>query len=528
MRGMCSARTIHTEINVRRLIILIALSFAASAVAEDGSTFDILEYQVEGNTVLPVGKVEEAVYPYLGESKSVDDAEKARAALEKTFHDAGYLTVFVNIPEQQVDRGVVRLEVTEGQIEKLRVVGSRYYSLGVIKERVPEFAEGKVPHFPQAQKQLASINTTADRQVAPVLRPGKSPGKVEVDLKVEDKLPFHGGLELNNRYAVNTSHTRLNGSMRYDNLWQRDHSLGISFQVAPENTDDAKVFAATYMFPANGDYWAFYGVVSKSDVAVAGDVSVVGNGNIFGLRYIHPLPALDTYSHSLTLGVDYKDFQETTELQGADSFNTPVAYTPFYAGYDATLLGMDRTTQMTLGVTFSVRGLGNDEQEFSDRRFLARPNFVYLRGDAKHTEKFGGWELIGNLNGQISSQPLIANEQFFVGGVDSVRGYLESNSLGDYGLSGGLELRTPSLAKYFGDRITDFRLLAFYDAGHVGILEALPGQTETFTLKSAGFGLRVKALRGISANLDYAMAMQDAHPTESGDELLHFRVAYDW
>ncbi|MBU3737146.1 MAG: ShlB/FhaC/HecB family hemolysin secretion/activation protein, partial [Methylobacterium sp.] len=270
------------------------------------------------------------------------------------------------------------------------------------------------------------------------------------------------------------------------------------------------------------------GVISKSDVAAAGDINVVGNGKIFGLRYIHPLPAVDTYSHSLTLGVDYKDFKESTELQGADSFNTPIAYTPFYMGYDATLLGAERTTQMTLGVTFSVRGLGNDEQEFADKRFLAKPNFAYLRADLKHTEKFAGWELTGNLNGQIASQPLIANEQFFIGGVDSVRGYLEANALGDNGLSGGLELRTPSLAKYFGEQITDFRILAFYDAGRVGILEALPGQTESFTLKSAGLGLRVKTLRGVSANLDYALAMRDAPPVERGDDLLHFRIAYDW
>jgi len=316
--------------------------------------------------------------------------------------------------------------------------------------------------------------------------------------------------------------------MRYDNLWQMDHSLGISFQVAPENTDDAKVLAATYMIPTHGDYWAFYGVVSKSDVAAAGDVGVIGNGNIYGLRYIHPLPAVDAYTHSLTLGVDYKDFEETTVLQGADSFNTPIAYTPFFIGYDATLQGADRTTQMTLGLTFSVRGLGNDEQEFADKRFLARPDFIYLRADLEHTEKFAGWELSGNLSGQVASQPLISNEQFAVGGADTVRGYLESNSLGDNGITAGLELRTPSLARYFNDRITDLRMLAFYETGHVRIVEPLPAQTQSFTLASAGFGLQLKALHGLSANLDYAMAMHDAEPVESGDDRLHFRIGYDW
>ncbi len=205
------SKIIHTLL----LCALLGWITATPAVAEEqNAKFDIFEYRVEGNTVLPVGKIEQAVYPFLGEAKNIDDAEQARTALEKAFHDAGYLTVLVNIPEQQVDGGVVHLEVREGKVEKLRVVGSRYYSLGIIKNRVPEFAEGNVPNFTEVQKQITAINGTPDRRVAPVLRPGKTPGKVEVDLKVQDTLPFHGGIELNNRYSANTKHNRLRGSMR--------------------------------------------------------------------------------------------------------------------------------------------------------------------------------------------------------------------------------------------------------------------------------------------------------------------------
>lgn len=510
--------------------MLMSAVLAAPVQAEEqNAPFDILEYRVEGNTVLPIGKVEEAVYPFLGEARSVDDAEKARAALEKAFHDAGYLTVFVNIPEQKVDGGVVRLEVQEGKVEKLRVVGSRYYALGAIKERVPEFAEGNVPYFPAVQKQLASVNGTPDRQVAPVMRPGKSPGKVEVDLKVQDKLPFHGGIELNNRYSANTTHTRLNGSMRYDNLWQRDHSIGISFQVTPENTDETKVLSATYLIPTGGDYWALYGVISKSDVSAVGDVSVIGNGNIYGLRYIHPLPGLEGYSHSLTLGIDYKDFQETTALQGADSFNTPISYLPFYLGYDGTLQDADSTTQINMGLTFSVRGLGNEVQEFADKRFLAKPDFAYVRAELKHTmQLYKGWQLFANVTGQLANQPLISSEQFAVGGMDTVRGYLESNSLGDHGANATLELRTPPLAKYLSDQITDLHALAFYDAGHVRIRDPLPGQIESYDLASLGLGLYLKGWHGLFGALDYARALKSAGQVDEGDSRLHFRIGYDW
>ncbi len=189
--------------------------------AEKAPTFNVFEFKVDGNTVLPNGKIEEAVYPFMGEAKTIDDVEKARSALEKTYQDNGYLTVSVSIPQQEVDAGIVRLLVTEGSVETLRIKDSQYTSLAEIKSRVAEFQEGKVPHFPTAQQQLGTVNKGQNRQVTPVLRPGKSPGKVEVDLKVQDKLPLHGSLELNDRYSPNTTETRLNGSVRYENLWQK-------------------------------------------------------------------------------------------------------------------------------------------------------------------------------------------------------------------------------------------------------------------------------------------------------------------
>jgi hemolysin activation/secretion protein len=57
---------------------------ASGAPASDANVhhFDILEYVVDGNTVLSVPEIEEAVYPFLGESRTADDVDRARKALE--------------------------------------------------------------------------------------------------------------------------------------------------------------------------------------------------------------------------------------------------------------------------------------------------------------------------------------------------------------------------------------------------------------------------------------------------------------
>ncbi|WP_334108140.1 ShlB/FhaC/HecB family hemolysin secretion/activation protein [Methylobacillus sp.] len=514
------------------------------ADAEEQARFDIMEFAVSGNTVLPAGKVEAAVYPFLGEDKTIDDVEGARAALEKSFHDAGYLTVFVNTPEQEVTNKVVRLEVQEGRVEKLRVVGAKYYSLGAIKARVPQLAEGNVPYFPDVQRQMAGLNAQEDRQVAPVMRPGKTPGMVEIDLKVEDKLPLHANLEVNNRYMANTTHSRLLGSVRYDNLWQLDHSLSLSFQVTPESLDETKVFSANYLIPtAGGNYWAIYGVISRSNVDVVsgvGGINVVGDGDILGVRYINPLPAplLSGYFHNLSVGVDYKDFDEVIGLNGSNVDRMPIKYLPFYAGYDSTLQTTSTTTQLNLGLTFAIRGLVSDEEAFFNKKnaLHTESSFAHLRGDLKHTYRLPkDWQAMGRLSGQAATGQLISNEQFFLGGADTVRGYYEATAVGDKGLFGVAELRTPSLTRWLGMDSGELYASLFYSAGYTSVFYPGPRERERLQLASAGVGLQLKKWHGIYANLDLAWALKPTKGKEGtdgyidkGDSLLHFRLGYDW
>lgn len=522
---------------IRRIAAALFFMAGLAQAAEEG--FNILEYVIEGNTVLDAGRIEEAVYPHLGEKRTVKDVEAARAALEKAYHDSGYPTVFVDIPEQEVQGGVVRLRVGEGQVERLRVSGSRYYSLGRIKSATPELAEGNVPYFPEVQKQLVGVNRNADRKITPVMRPGRTPGKLEVELKVDDRLPLHGSVELNDRYSANTSRTRLNANVRYENLWQRGHSIALAVQTAPQEPEESKVFSATYVWPMdNGNYLAAYGVVSKSDVAAVGDINVIGNGKIGGLRYIMPLRSRPGWFHSLTLGMDYKDFDETVTLQGADSTNTPISYLPFSLAYDATLQGEKSTTQLTSALNFSMRGLADDEveclpgvyvNEFACKRYLAKANYAFLRLDLKHTHRLGsGWSLFGRAQAQIASGPLISNEQFTAGGVDSVRGYLESNAAGDDGIVGSLELRTPSFAKHVSERLEFLTLHAFAEGAGLWVQDALPGQTDRFKLFSAGLGMRFRGWDGLTGGLDLAYPFLDAGAVEEGDGRVHFKLGYEW
>jgi hemolysin activation/secretion protein len=341
---------------------------------------------------------------------------------------------------------------------------------------------------------------------------------------------LHGDVELNDRYSQDTTRTRLSASLRWDNLWQKQHGLGITLQTAPENTDESRVFSASYTWPlASGNYLALYGVKSDSDVAAVGTLNVVGNGVIFGARYILPLRSRsDGFFHTATLGVDYKDFDQSVALIGGGDFNTPITYLPFTLGWDGTWLGEARSTTAGVAFNFHLRGLVADEQEFADKRFKGRANYAYLRGTASHRESWAsGWGAEARGSWQIAAQPLISNEQFAIGGVDTVRGYLESAALGDNGLALSLEAATPNFAKKLGDALDEVRLLAFVDGGMVHVRAPITAD-DRFTLAGTGLGVRLKGWRGASAGLDWAVALKSLGDTERGDSRAHFRLGYEW
>jgi hemolysin activation/secretion protein len=347
---------------------------------------------------------------------------------------------------------------------------------------------------------------------------------------VKDQLPLHGNVELNDRYSQDTTRTRLTASLRWDNLWQKQHGLGITLQTAPENPDESRVFSASYTWPlASGNYLALYGVKSDSDVAAVGTLNVVGNGVIFGARYIVPLRSRgEGFFHTATLGVDYKDFNQSVALIGGGDFNTPISYLPFTLGWDGTWLGEGRSTKAGVAFNFHLRGLVADEQEFADKRYKGRPNYAYLRGTASHGESWtSGWGAEVRGSWQIAAQPLISNEQFAIGGVDTVRGYLESAALGDNGLAFSLEATTPNFAKRLAEPLDDVHLLAFVDGGYVHVRQPITAD-DRFTLAGAGLGVRLKGWRGISAGLDWAVALKALGNTERGDSRAHARLNYEW
>lgn len=501
------------------------------ARAEDPVSFEIRQYELLGNTLFTDQELQTRLRGFTGTQMNANDVEEARTALESFHHEKGYPTVLVNIPEQTVEDGLVYLQVIESKIRRVKVTGNRYFTMDNILSDLPSFAPGEVLYIPRVQMELGSVNRNRDLEVTPVLIPGKKLGTINVELKVKDHLPLHGHVELNNRSGHETEDLRLNVSIGYDNLWQREHSVSLQYQTAPQETSEVEVFALSYVWPApwnDQHVLAVYGIQSDSETATGEGFEVVGKGTIFGARWVVPLPPNGDYAHNVTVGIDYKDFDEELGTGTGEPLYTPITYLPLSFSYSASLPDRWGATQFSGGLNMALRGLVTDQREFEIKRYQATGNYLLATLGVERMQALP-WKLrlFTKVDGQVASQPLISNEQYYAGGMQSVRGYKESEEAGDDAIHGTVELHAPDLGALLGweDRF-NCRPFLFYDVAAMSIQDPLPEEDGSSLLEGIGGGLRGTFLDAWEFEVAWAMALEDTGRIGEGDMRTHFKIRY--
>jgi hemolysin activation/secretion protein len=517
-------------------VILSSVLISSGTFAEEDAekaSFEIIGFTIEGNSLLTENMMLDVLKKFTGKEKMGNDVEDARKALEAYYHKAGFPAVQVGVPQQTVEDGLVRLIVTESKIRDVRVTGNRYFTRESIVNRLPSLSPGDDIYLPDIIQEFGLANRNPDMKISPVMIPGREPGTIDVELKVTDKLPLHGSLEFSNRSSHSTKKLRLNGSLRYDNLWQKEHSFSIQYQTAPEETDQVKMLAESYVFsaPWNSMHMiALYGVWSDSDTAFAEGLEVIGNGSIYGARYIVPLPALENMYHNITIGVDYKDFNEDINFHDSEEedLTTPIAYLPFLVSYSATQTDKMGKTQYSLGLNWAFRNIVTDQREFEIKRKYARGDYLYVTAGIERTNKLPiDMSLYAKLDGQIASEPLISNEQYIAGGMESVRGYKESELAGDHAIHGTFELNFPELFSSLGiKKNMNATLYYFYDIARLRKTKALPGEDSHMGIEGAGYGIKGMLFNNIEYRFEWAIALEGTDMVKSGDDTGYFMVKY--
>jgi len=228
----------------------------AAAPDTNGPVFEVKGYELLGNTLLPPPVTDPIFNRHTGANVSFAGIRQALADLQMAYRDRGYVTVSVGLPPQKLTNGIVKVQVTEGRLVQVNVLGNRHFSSNNIMSELPSLRTNSLLNALAFQQDLDRANANRDRQIYPVLSPGPDPGTSVLDLKVKDRLPLHGRLSLDNYSTPNTPPLRANLAASYANLWQLNHQLGLQYSFSPEAYKDGSY--NFYDQPLIANYSAYY------------------------------------------------------------------------------------------------------------------------------------------------------------------------------------------------------------------------------------------------------------------------------
>ena len=381
---------------------------------------------------------------------------------------------------------------------------------------------------------------------------------LDVDVEVHERMPLHFVFDVDNNGTDASDNWMGRLTAQYLNLTKHDDVLTFNYQNSLQDLKALGGLAGSYYLPhtfgTSRDFGAtLYGGWTDVDSEdVVPDIDIVGSGWFAGFQESATL--LDSAARSLRLSVGVvrrhvKDHLEvTSEGQHYRLEENEVTVMPF----SLAMMYSDKKPDALHGLNFAtVEVLHNkgdflgtsDQEEMALQRPAAEADYVILRAQLARLQMldFGGRTagapmLFAKASGQWSDGPLIPAEQMGLGGNGSVRGYSTREYLGDHGVAGTLELRSPitlglftrklpswcgatspagSSAKTPDTPIDRLQGVLFADVGYIRIEDPLPGEEEDKTLCSVGFGARLALSEHFQATCDVGFPLEKTSDSET-------------
>ena len=531
--------------------IACALFVALPCVAQD-ERFNILRFQVEGNTLLAEEEVQRVVAPQVGPSRVYGDIQKTLEALEAVYRGRGYSTVQVYVPEQELTSGVVRLQVTEGAIGKVIVSGNSIFSTENVLAGLPSLRVGNIPNLRDMSANIQLSNENPAKQVEVTLGVSEEEGKVDAKVEVTEESLHRSYVTVDNTGTAATGRLRVGVAYQNANMFDKDQTLTLAYTTSPDSPGAVKVdiISVGYRIPLYGigdSIDVIYGNSSvntpSSSPTLGGALGIVGKGDVFGLRLNHYFPRQGEYTSKLVAGFDYKYINSRCNTGGVPVGTDPptpaiASCVPFtsrplsltYSGQKvspgtAIDFNISLARNWPLGTQYTnVNGSTDTYSYLTPGNRQTRDDFTVLRMGGSYLKAIeGDWQARIAVSGQVSGNPMISPEQMGLAGSTSVRGFSERAVAADRGYFANAEIYAPELSKAF-DLPGSLRALAFYDFAR-GFNNNILGSVipAKVGIASVGVGVRYAASKDFTLRGDF-VTVTDAGPPGTaarGDRRAH-------
>ena len=497
-----------------------------------------------------------------GAPKTKGQVTEALAAIRQDLLNAGYYLVRLSPARRNAfyseDTHTVGILVDDGRIGTIDVKfedgeeDGTWYSKEQILRRFRYLKEGDTFDYMRLRDALFDANSHPDLTIdtaIEVRKPIEGEGDdrriaryADLGLTVHERFPLHMVWEVNNFGMEEVEEWQTSLTLQYLNLTKHDDVLTVS----PAMSFGAELMsvAASYMLPHTwwlGGNTTIYGGWSTLDVDdIVPRLDLEGSGWFTGIQHSEYLFESDRHLWAFSVGLLWRDIEDQYTALGRKLNKRQVSVMPVSAALSYTGKKPDKMggrNFATLQAVYNVASSGDDLEELwtgAEERYwilrwqLARLQPLFGWYDEKTKKELHQWMLFLKLEGQYTTENLIPTEKLSLGGYNTMRGYHTRGYIGDYGVYGTAELRTPILvdgiASFFGDRtektpIDRLQGLVFMDYGWTAFNDLPSGYDDEEFLFSAGIGARAALTKYSQLRCDLAFPLANAYGDDDDMEL---------
>ena len=471
--------------------------FTAIPPARPGEpTFRLQGVELTGTSAAAPAGLFDEVTPLLFKPAALSQLQVIAANIGVRYRNAGFVLAQAFVPVQTVREGVVRIRVIEGQFARCRFDGDPVAANSILQQYADKLCSIHPMKVDALERYLLLMNDVAGVRAQGIIIPAAKAGD-DPDLLIRvSRRSVAGSIGVSNREAkaLGTWRTELDAELY--NAFQLGGRTWVHARHTAANHLNLAAIGQDVPLGRNGLKWSTSLLGSQTNTEFAGARI---RSDLYAFNTSLSYPWLRRRTHNLTVRGTLSGLDARDELEGL-------------------LFSEDRLRSVRLGLTYDFvdRARGNNifDLELSQglnvlgatrtgsetaSRFDGRSDYTKMNAYAARLQPITSrFALLAALQGQYTTQPLLAPEQFALGGEQFLRAYDAAELLGDKGFGLKLELRYGILAS---GSLTAY---GFYDYGRVYYNEpAVPSQDAA----SAGAGLRLSLWRRLNAYVEAAFPL---------------------
>jgi len=445
-------------------------------------TVTLKQVTINGNSLIAQDALLRVLGPVVGQTFDFAGLSALADKVSAYYRAAGYPFARAYLPQQDLQQGVLRIEVLEGRYGKITTHGDP--SLSPAAQRfLSTLQPGSVIESHHLERVTLILDDQPGVRSIPVVRPGQEVGTGDLAIEVQRDHRYAGEVGLDNNGTRYTGRNRAHVSLDVDSPF----TLGDQLSLQGMYTNESMWFgSASYAMPfgASGlrgriSYTRSYYALADSFAALNAD----GTADVSSAGLSYPLLRSQRSNVTLSAMLEHKrlrDHQGATDSSSDKSSNS----LPLTVNFDM------RDTLLRGGVTYGAVSwtygrliLDGSLQSTDSATARSAGNFSKLNLDLARIQSVAEHvDLYGRISAQWANKNLDSSQKFGLGGRNGVRAYPGGEGYGDEGAMVQLELR------YAAGAMMPY---LFYDAGRITANhEPWTDDRNHRTLAGAGLGLR--------------------------------------